>query len=145
MQVGAIKQNPGVRPIGIGEVLRRIIGHTITKCVSQDLVQLGCNMQLCFGEKSGIESAIHSFSEKHGKSDTEALLLDADNTFNSLIRELAMKKCEILCPALYHAIYNSYSKPSALFVNRKKLMSREGTTRQPPGYGNVWYRSSFTN
>ena len=126
----SLDKNPGVRPIGI-EVLRRIIGRTITKCISKDFLELGSNKQVCLGQKSGIEFAIHSLREKYEESDTEALLLlEADNAFNSVNREL-VKSCEILRPALYHAIYN-YSKPSARFVNHKELLSREGTTQGDP-------------
>ena len=56
----ALDENPGVRPIGIGEVLRRIIGRSIVQCLKTDLKLLGGNKQLCLGQKSGIEHAIHS-------------------------------------------------------------------------------------
>ena len=36
---------PGIRPIGIGEVLRRIIG----RCISEDLQTIGDAAQLCLG------------------------------------------------------------------------------------------------
>ena len=32
-----LDKNPGVRPIGIGEVMHRIIGRTITKCLKNEL------------------------------------------------------------------------------------------------------------
>ena len=35
------RSTPGVRPIGIGEVLRRKIGKTITQCIKSDLKNLG--------------------------------------------------------------------------------------------------------
>ena len=40
---------PGVRPIGIGEVLRRIIGRTIVKCIKTDYKILGGDQQLRMG------------------------------------------------------------------------------------------------
>ena len=40
-----------------------------------------------------------------------------------------MKNCKYICPALCHAIYSSYSKPSALFVNHKKKLSREAASQ----------------
>ena len=49
-----LDKNPGVRPIGIGEVLRRIIGKTITQCIKSDLKNIGKNFQLCLGQKCGI-------------------------------------------------------------------------------------------
>ena len=35
-----LDKNPGVRPIGIGEVLRRITDITITQCIKSDLENL---------------------------------------------------------------------------------------------------------
>ena len=76
---------------------------------------------------------MHSLTKKFEESYTEALLLlEAENIFKSLNRELAMKNCQLQCPHLYHPIYNSYSKASALFVNQKKLLSREDKTQGDP-------------
>ena len=58
----ALDKNPGVRPIGIGEVLRRIIGRSIANCLQKDLKLLGSNLQLCLCQRSGVEHAIHSLS-----------------------------------------------------------------------------------
>ena len=46
-----LDKNQGVRPIGIGEVIRRIICRTITKCLKSELMVLGSNYQLCLGRK----------------------------------------------------------------------------------------------
>ena len=87
-----LDKNPGVRPIGIGEVLRRIIGKTITQCIKSDLKSLGKNFQLCLGQECGIEYAIHSLRNEFEKPGTYAILLiDAENAFNSLNRKLALK------------------------------------------------------
>ena len=42
----ALDKCPGVRPVGIGEVLRRIIGRSIMKCIKRDLALLGNNTQM---------------------------------------------------------------------------------------------------
>ena len=55
-----LNKNSGVRPIGIGEVLRRIIGKTITQCIKSDLKNVGKSLQLFLGQKCAIEYAIHS-------------------------------------------------------------------------------------
>ena len=128
-----LDKNPGVRPIGVGEVFRRIVGKILIRCVSYDLIQLGLDKQLCLGQKGGIEYAIHSLRSAYEDKNNEAMLLiDADNAFNSLNRELALKNVEVLCPSLATALKNSYSRPPALFVNGKKLLSREGTTQGDP-------------
>ena len=45
-----LDKNPGVKPIGIGEVMRRMIGRTITKCRKNELMSLVSNYQLCLGQ-----------------------------------------------------------------------------------------------
>ena len=128
-----LDKNPGVRPIGIGEVLSRIIGKTITQCIKSDLKNLGKYFQLCLGQKCGIEYAIHSLRKEFEKPETEAILLiDAENAFNSLNGELALKNVEILCPALHHALANSYKHPSNFYVNNTVSTSTEGTTQGDP-------------
>ena len=59
-----LDKNPGVRAIGIGEVMRSIIGRTITKCLKNQLMSLGSIYQLCPGQKFGIEYAIHTLRDQ---------------------------------------------------------------------------------
>ena len=133
MQIKPLDKNPGVRPIGIGEVMRRIIGRTITKCLKNELMSLGSNYQLCLGQKSGNEYAIHTLRDQYSKTSADAvLLIDDENAFNSLNRKLALKNIENTCPSLLTAIKNSYSNPSKLFVNKKTIYSQEGTTQGDP-------------
>ena len=128
-----LDKNPGVRPTGIGEVMRRIIGRTITKCLKNELMSLGSNYQLCLGQKCGIEYAIHTLRNQYSKTSADAvLLIDAENAFNSLNRKLALRNIKNTCPSLLTAIKNSYSNPSKLFVNKKTIYSQEGTTQGDP-------------
>ena len=42
-----LDKNPGVKPITVGEVMRRIIGRTKTKLLKNELMSLSSNYQLC--------------------------------------------------------------------------------------------------
>ena len=67
------------------------------------------------------------------KPETDAILfIDAENAFNSLNREFALKNVEITCPALHHALANSYKHPSSLYVTNTVLTSTEGTMQGDP-------------
>ena len=78
-----LDKNPGVRPIGAGEVLRRIIGRTIPRCVENDLKLLGKNKQLCLGQKCGMEHAIHSLRQQFETPEVQGIsLIEAKNAFN---------------------------------------------------------------
>ncbi len=81
----------GVRPIGVGEVIRRIIGKVIVDTVKQDIQDAVGPLQTCAGLKSGIEASIHATKDCWEDPDTEAVLLvDADNAFNRINRDLAV-------------------------------------------------------
>ena len=124
---------PGVRPIGIGEVMCRITGRIIVDCIRQDLTSLGGNMQLCLGQKSGIEHAIHSLRHSFDDPENEAILLiDAKNAFNVLNRRTALENVKALCPSLHVALQKSYTHPSHLYIGKSTIVSKECTTQGDP-------------
>ena len=84
------KGEGAVRPIGVGEVLRRIMGKCVTKVTKPDVVDASGSLQECAGHKSGSEVAIHAMREvfEHDNSDA-VLLIDESNAFNSLNRAAA--------------------------------------------------------
>ena len=126
----ALDKCPGVRPIGIGEVMRRITGRIIVDCIRQDLTSLGGNMQLYLGQKCSIEHAKHSLRHSFDDPENEAILItDAKNAFNVLNRQTALENVKALCPSLHVDLKNSYSHPSHLFIGKSTILSQEGTTQ----------------
>jgi hypothetical protein len=127
------KSDGGTRPIGIGEVFRRIVVKSII--FSQRVaikVAAGC-VQLAAGQPGGCEAAIHSLCDRFEESDCEgALLLDASNAFNRLNRGLALHSVGRLCPILAQLVNNLYGAPSPLYVGTQVLMSEEGATQGCP-------------
>ena len=69
----ALDKQPGVRPLGIGEVLRR----AITKCalvVCGEDVKAACGSKnLCAGLEDGIEGVIHVVSRRGERARYHAL------------------------------------------------------------------------
>ena len=56
----ALDKCPGLRPIGVGEILRRIIGKAILGPIGCD-VQKACGpLQLCAGQSAGVEATVHA-------------------------------------------------------------------------------------
>ena len=56
----ALDKMPGVRPIGIGEVVRRAISKAIVGAIQDEIKQVaGCN-QLCAGMEAGCEVGVHA-------------------------------------------------------------------------------------
>ena len=81
----------------------------IVKCVKRDLQLLGGNVQICLGQTSGIDHAIHALQRPFLEDRTEAILLiGAGNAFNSLNRDLTLKVTRKLCLSIYTANRNLY-------------------------------------
>ena len=79
------KKENDVRPIGIGEVLRRIISKCTMKTAREDTMKAVGNFQLCAGQQAGAEAAVHAAKEIFADKECEAvLLIDASNAFNPL-------------------------------------------------------------
>ena len=128
------KGEGAVRPIGVGEVLRRICGKCVMSVVKKDVVDASGSLQLCAGQKSGSEAAIHATHTIFESDDTDAvLLIDASNAFNALNRAAALHNIRILCPIIAIYAINTYRQPARLFViGGKEIVSAEGTTQGDP-------------
>ena len=87
----ALDKNPGVHPIGVGEVIRRIISKAVLSVVKLDILDATGYSQLCAGQDADNEVAVHAMREVYGDSSTEAVLLvDANNAFNNLNHQIAL-------------------------------------------------------
>ena len=62
------KSPSGVRPIGIGELLHRIIGKAIVQVINNDIVHATAPIQVCAGIPGGVEAAVHSLRSNRGCS-----------------------------------------------------------------------------
>ena len=124
----ALNKNPGIRPIGIGEVLRRLMGKVVASTLKKD-VQISVGpLQTCTGLKSGSEAAVHAMREYFDTEECEGILLiDAENAFNSLNRKTALHNIRISCPEISTFILNFYRKASRLFYDGGEISSDEGT------------------
>ena len=129
-----LDKNPGVRPIGIGETLRRIIGKSVMMVLKKDIMHAAGVAQVCAGHPAGCEAAIHALRNVFTAMETDAVLLvDADNAFNSLNRAVALHNIQYTCPPLATIVINFYRSSSRLFVTGgMELSSEEGTTQGCP-------------
>ena len=55
-----LDKKPGVRPIAVGEVFRRIIYKSVLKVIERDILQATVPLQNCVGVPSACEAAIHA-------------------------------------------------------------------------------------
>ena len=111
---------PGVRPIGIGETLRCVVGKAVCYATRVDF-ELACGSdQLCGSVRSGIEGAIHAmtslFSQHGATSGWGVLLVDASNAFNSLNRAALLWNVCVLWPRCSRFVFNTYQGWATLVV-----------------------------
>lgn len=130
--------NPGIRPIGIGEILRRIVGKSVTTILKNDIQVGGGCIQTCTGLRSGIEASIHAASEMWHDPSTEAILqVDAENAFNRLNRKVALHNIREVCPPIHRFLQNHYQIAAKLMVSKsssqnENIFSEEGCTQGDP-------------
>ena len=55
-----LDKSPGIRAIGVGEVLRRISGKVLTMVLRQDITACTAPLQTCGGLQGGVEASIHA-------------------------------------------------------------------------------------
>ena len=129
----ALNKCPGVRPIGVREVMRRIIARAVLSIVKLDVLEAAGSLQLCAGQDAGNEAAVHAMRAVYLNDSTEAVLLvDASNAFNCLNRQVALHNIQTLCPPLANVLINTYRRDVPLFIDGRSILSSEGTTQGDP-------------
>ena len=83
------KRGGGLRPIAVGEVLRRLTSKCIYKSVRLDAINLLSPLQVGVGIPVGCEAIIHSVMQVQDDAaippdERWSLLLDFSNAFNSV-------------------------------------------------------------
>ena len=123
-----------VRKIGVGGVIRRIIGKCVMRVIKEGVIEGSDSLQLCAGQKIGSEAAIHAMHNIFEAADTDAvLLIDASNAFNSLNRAASLHNIRVLCPVMATYAISTYREPARLFITGgKELRSVEDTTQGDP-------------
>ena len=142
-----------MHPIGVGEVIRRLIGKCVSKIGKQDVIDASGATQVCAGHKSGSEAAIHAMHDIFESDETDAaLLFDASNAFNSLNRAAALHNVRVICPIIAIYAINTFRAPATFHYWRKRAqffrrsyvrgpISYELIRNQPPTTDNTLERS----
>ena len=127
-------KNPGLRPIGVGEVLRRIAGKVIVSYLKEDVIQSVGSLQVCAGQDIGGESLIHAMRTIYEDQSAKAVLLvDASNAFNSISGNVFLHNVEVIRPSIAWYVKKCYSVNSRLFmIGGGEIQSMEGTTQGDP-------------
>ena len=100
--------------------------HYIKSCAFSWLIQL------CAGQITRTEAAIHATRDSFHSAQCEAVLLIDANAFNSLNREVALRNIQSLCPSFATILINTYHTATELFVQDTTIFSRKGPTQRDP-------------
>ena len=127
--IGLRKKDGGIRPIAVGNTLRRIC----SKCVSSFATdqrridfhgtQFGC------GTSRGAEIAAHVFRnllENEQNPENVILKMDFKNAFNSVKRDKILDTVFRKRRQIYNYTHSAYSETSHLFLGDKIIQSQEG-------------------
>ena len=68
-------KNPGIRPVGVGEVLRRILGKNVAGFFKEEIKETADPFQVCAGHSADSEAAIHAMSQVFIEEGTDGILL----------------------------------------------------------------------
>ena len=104
--------------------MRRMIAKAILTIAKTDIQDAAGSVQLCAGQISRIEAAVHAVDSLFQQENTEAI--------NSLNHLTALHNIRHLCPSLATVLINSYRIPTELFIDGDVFYSSEGTTQGDP-------------
>ena len=120
----------GIRPVGISEVLRRVIAKTIAWKIGDDITQVIGSRQ-CAGLQGACEASVKAMGElyQEGKA---ILILDAEGAYNNLNRYGALRIAARDIPDAYQALRKIYEHPIRALYNGKEFQIEEGTIQGCP-------------
>ena len=105
-----------VRPIGIGEAIRRIMGKSVMSVTKQDVIDACSFLSVCARHKSGSKAAVHVMRSIFDADADAVLLIDAFNAFNTLNRVATLHNISVFCPSIAAYAINAYRRHARLFV-----------------------------
>ena len=132
-----LDKSPGITPIGVGEVLRRIIGKTILRVLKSAILNVTGYQQLCAGLKSGCKVAVHAVVDIFEEYTTHGFIQrDASNASNSINQTLLIHNVQILHPEIATYINNCYM--IVHYRLERGLIKQRKHPRRPNSNGDVY-------
>ena len=130
------KPQGGVRPIAVGEILRRLTGKCLMGIVRNDAQFFFWPAQVGVAVPGGAEKAIHTVRAWHRRhqtsSDKVALKLDFANAFNTVRRDAVLSAIRDPFPALARWATWCYQRPTRLQFDEWVVESCAGVQQGDP-------------
>ena len=131
------KKDDGVRPVAVGETLRRLVGKVLlsTKSCKAEVRTLA-PAQVGVGIPAAAESVVMGIQATvdHLGSTSAWILLKIDmaNAFNCVSREHFLKTAQQRTPTAYNYLHYAYTSAAPLYVGDTIIESRQGTHQGCP-------------
>ena len=128
------KKDGGIRPIAVGEVLRRIVSKCAFSAVKTKAVNIFGSLQLGIGVPNGCEAIIHFVKTFFGEHRENQVLLKIDfvNAFNNVKRSQIFEKTRALFPEISAWAEYSYGQFSDLLFKEILILSCQGVQQGDP-------------
>ena len=131
------KKAGGVRPIAVGDVLRRLVGKVLLS-TSQARAEVDSlrPMQVGVGVPNAAESVamgVQAVAAALGTGESWVCLqVDFENAFNSLDRSALLSSAAVRAPTAFNYLRFAYGGDVPLFVGETRILSRTGTHQGCP-------------
>jgi hypothetical protein len=131
-----VKRDGGLRPIAIGETIRRLVSKCCCEATIEDAKIIFGPLQVGVATQGGAEASIHAvrrlateFGDDPGKI---MLKVDFANAFNVVDRSEMLARVHGQLPGLYRWVEYCYSQPAFLFFGSCVLLSMAGVQQGDP-------------
>lgn len=130
------KPEGGVRPIAIGEIIRRLVSKTAIAAYREQILDMFVPLQLGIGVPAGAESIVHAVSklvEDFGLDTAFSMLkVDFKNAFNLVDRKTMFEECRKHFPGLSRWVEYCYGDKPLLWARSLQFFSTEGVQQGDP-------------
>ena len=132
-----LKRGGGLRPIAVGEVLRRLTSKCVARAVLPEALQILSPLQVGVGVPAGCEAIIHSVMNIHESPSIPAdhrftLLVDFSNAFNSVDRTTLFHEMRSRIPTISSWLESSYGLQPNLLLGNQTIPSCGGVQQGDP-------------
>ena len=129
-----LKKDGGIRPIAVGNILRRLTSKCFMHGVADKAANLLGPHQLGVGVRGGLEAIIHSMRQvvDEGLDDIMVLQLDLINAFNCCDRDCAFKIVEEAFPEILQWVLTCYGVDAELIFGKTVIYSLTGFHQGDP-------------
>ena len=127
------KPGGGLRPVAVGEVLRRLTSKVLQHCLSSRLCDVLAPLQLGVGVKGASELIARKLRRLlRAEPGSFVLQVDLSNAFNSVKRGKIQEALQAQLPERLPWFELTHGQPSPLFCNEHVLSSQQGTQQGDP-------------